>query len=115
MSTRKKSSCRETIVLNACVYNIHAAIPPILQINDVDFKVRRSPDKPLPDHSDPMVRKASKLKTLYMVCICYNRISQFCKLRFSLVVYMAVDEDKYRNSCRFLCVVPPSQTIFYDN
>ncbi|XP_057304678.1 lupus La protein homolog B-like [Hydractinia symbiolongicarpus] len=38
----------------------------LLEINDVDFKVRRSPDKPLPDHSDPMVRKASKLKTLYM-------------------------------------------------
>jgi len=38
----------------------------ILQVNETDLKVRRSPDNPVPDRDDPMVRKAAKLKTLYI-------------------------------------------------
>lgn len=38
----------------------------LLEINDTDFKIRRSKDKPVPDLEDPMVIKAKKMKTLYL-------------------------------------------------
>ena len=39
----------------------------LLEIHETEYKVRRSVDRPLPDHDDPMIRKSSKEKTLYMV------------------------------------------------
>lgn len=38
----------------------------LLEINDTDFKVRRSKDKPIPSFDDPEVIKAKKRKTIYM-------------------------------------------------
>eukprot|EP00111_Clytia_hemisphaerica_P008386 TCONS_00024474-protein len=38
----------------------------LLEINETDFKIRRSKDKPVPDLDDPMVVKTKKMKTLYM-------------------------------------------------
>jgi len=38
----------------------------LLEISEDRLKVRRSPSNPLPDPDDPIIRKASKMKTLYM-------------------------------------------------
>ncbi|XP_047139286.1 lupus La protein homolog A isoform X1 [Hydra vulgaris] len=38
----------------------------LLEIHETEYKIRRSENHPLPDHDDPMIRKASKEKTLYM-------------------------------------------------
>lgn len=38
----------------------------LLEINDTDFKVRRCPDRVIPDRDDPAVKALSKKKTLYM-------------------------------------------------
>lgn len=38
----------------------------VLEINDTEFKVRRCPDRVIPDRDDPIIKAASKKKTLYM-------------------------------------------------
>jgi len=38
----------------------------VLETNDTDFKVRRNPSRVVPDRDDPLVKAASKKKTLYM-------------------------------------------------
>jgi len=64
----------------------------LLEINEEEFKVRRSKDKPLPDLDDPLVVKAKKMKTIYMkgfpTTYTMDQVTEFLKSNNAVPIFI---------------------------